>query len=205
MRAVDYVTHGFGGWTDILTNQLQSQEFRDLARQMALRTIDPGYFSSPSGPAGASVRPTGPTPRSPAEAVQMRLANAGYPASVSNAAFSAVNRFGMAGLDRTINFLTAYFDGLKAWGTSSVGQRAIMMAGPSPWAGAVPKQVYIEGAKSAFNTAASRFGIDPLSKAVRDFTMSSLASAAGDRAAGDVILYVPGGVIDILKRGSSIG
>ena len=205
MRAVDYVTHGFGGWTDIITRQLQSQEFKDLSRQMALRSIDPGYFSSPSGPAGASVSPTGPTPRSPAEAVQMRLAKAGYPTFISNAAFSVANRFGTVGLDRTINFLTAYFEGLRAWGSSSAGQRIIMMAGPGTESSVVPKKVYIEAAKSAFNTAASRFGIDPLSKSVRDFTMTSLASAAGDRDAGDVVIYVPGGVLDILKRGSSIG
>lgn len=206
MRNVEYITNGFGGWTDLIQSQLQSPEFKDLIRQNALRTFDPGYFSSPSGPEGVSVRPTGPTPRTPAEAFQRKLTTAGYPASVSNAVFSIVNRFGVAGLDNPINFLMAYLEGLRAWGNSATGRKTVMLAGPSPEGPyALPKKVYIAAAKSAFNVAASRFGLGPISRVVRDFTLSQLESAPGDRNAANAVFYIPGGVFDILKGGPSIG
>ena len=158
MRNVEYITNGFGGFNEDLARLMQSPEFQAAARQSALRTFDPGYFSSPSGPQGASVRPTGPTPRNPAEAAEFAIRQnlQGLPSAVVDAAIATYRQFGPSGLKRSADFEVAIN---RAEGSFIRMFPNAVDRLSKPNAGAF----YKSALNSLINTAASRVGLTPLS------------------------------------------
>lgn len=146
--------------------------------------------------AGVSVAPPGvvvaPTSTMIAHSIVDDLSRSKIPEGLSNDIFTVVSRYGKSVINPTIQFLVGYGEGLRAFRGSGIGPAAVQRLGL--------KGAYLQLAQSAFNASASRFGLNPLSKVIRDYTLSEISKARNDESAGNALLYIPSGFYDLLKK-----
>ena len=165
MRAVDYVTNGFGGVVDDII-------------------------------AGRGVTAGGPSNFLGGAQTLLKQANAFKNAGLGqfvNPGVQTLGTRGIAGLDQAINFFKAADQAINAleWGQKAQITATISRIGE--------KAAIDQFARTVYNTAASRFGINPLIAAMRDFNINMVTRSSG-QAQKLQFAFFPSGAADALQR-----
>jgi len=167
MRAVDYVTNGFGGIIDDIMNAS-----RGVYTPTTASVTRPVYTPPP--------RAFAPAPPSD-YAIRQAFTDQNLPAPIAESAFQTYKSRGVAGIDQAISFLSAFNEAFTAASNSGYYISVRNRLGPLA---AVNQAV-----NASFNTAASRTGTNPLANEIR----SRITQAIGTdpKSIGYIMYSVP--------------
>lgn len=165
MRAVDYVTHGFGyqppmpvpAPTPVPVPTPVTIPFPQLPTDIKVPT---GYSTSPSGPSGLKYAPV-------ETKIREYLASVPVPQYIIEAAVQTYRTSGYAGFQKVLNFMSAIGQAANA------GEQLMISSGA--YKGSQPGAAYKKFINGALNTAVSRVGSNPLISAIATFYRSLVA------------------------------
>jgi len=149
MRAVDYVTNGFGGPTPVPVPTLPSY----------LPSYPSDSYAGPSGRQWFNYAPI-------ETKIRAYLASVPVAQNIVEAAVQTYRTSGYSGFEKAVNFLSALGEAAQA------GERAYASR---PYKGTKPGTEYKDYINRALNTAFSRVGSNPLINAIATFYRSIVA------------------------------
>ena len=156
MRAVDYVTHGFGGPTPVPVPTPVT--IPTVPSYAAPVNVDRSY-AGPSGSGGIKYAPI-------ETQIRAYLASVPVAQNIVEAAVQTYRTSGYSGFEKAVNFLSALGESAQA------GERAYASR---PYKGTKPGTEYKAYVNGALNTALSRVGSNPLINAIVTFYRSMVA------------------------------
>jgi len=154
-----------GGWTDIL-DQFRPSAF--LPKPPIPQSI---YTKEQSSLRGGTDYPRAFPPAPPSDyAVLQAFNDQNLPDPIASAGLQTYKSRGISGIDQSINFFQALLEGIQAYGKSSAWIASLNRMGP--------EKAVLDAFIKVFNTAASRFGANPLTNSIRDAILKQIRQDA---------------------------
>ena len=195
MRNVEYITNGFGaapqglgGWTDIL------EQFRPSVVAPKPPIPQSIYTKEQLRLRGGTDFPRAFPPAPPSDyAVLQAFNDQQLVDPIASAGLQTYKSRGIAGIDQSINFFQALLEGFQAYGKSSAWTASLNRMGL--------QNAVLDAFIKVFNTAASRFGANPLTNSIRDAILKQIRQ---DVENAKMVFYslpfIYSALVDVRKR-----
>ncbi len=191
MRAVDYVTNGFGGFSEAIQSAVRGG--------MLFPVPDP-YSGSFYTKEQVALRGPRETPRAfpPAPfsdyAVLQAFNDQQLFDPIASAGLQTYKSRGIGGIDQAVNFFEALLQGFEAYGKMGLFEADQRRMGF--------EKALVDAFRKVFNTAASRTGSNPLTNAIRDQILKRLQGNV-EREARMIFYSLPfiySSLVDVRRR-----
>ena len=195
MRNIEYITNGFGapmqslgGWTDIL------EQFRPSVVAPKIPVPQSIYTNEQLRLRGGTDFPRAFPPAPPSDyAVLQAFNDQNLIDPIASAGLQTYKSRGIAGIDQSINFFQALLEGFQAYGKSSAWTASLNRMGL--------QNAVLDAFIKVFNTAASRFGANPLTNSIRDAILKQIRQDARNASLiGYSLPFIYSALVDVRKR-----
>lgn len=195
MRNVEYITNGFGapmqslgGWTDIL------EQFRPSVVAPKIPVPQSIYTTEQLRLRGRTDFPRAFPPAPPSDyAVLQAFNDQQLVGPIASAGLQTYKSRGIAGIDQSINFFQALLEGFEAYGKTINFAASLNRMGL--------QNAVLDAFKRVFNTAASRFGANPLTNSIRDAILKQIQQDVDNAKMVFYSLpFIYSSLVDVRKR-----